>query len=917
VTKFFTLIIAGGVSGALYSLIAAGLVVSYTATGIFNLSYGAVAFTCALLYYELHTGLGWPIAAAAFITIGVFAPLLGMALDRVIFRNLTKASESSKVMATVGILIALPALAQWIVDVLVSTAHLHIPTGNQVYLAPGIGPTPPKVFRLGSGINLNSNQLIVLGVAAACAVALWGLMRRSPLGLRMRAVVDRPDLAGMRGIDRGRTSRSAWVIGTTLAGLVGVVGSPIFNSLDSNTYTKIMFVAMAAAVVGGLRSVPLAFAGGILLGIAENLVSGYATFASHIQGFNESVPFVVLLVGLFVLGRERGRRAGTVAEEVPPRDFGTTRTALKRAAPMVIGLGLVLVYVEGVASSYYVTLVTEGLALAIVFLSITVVTGLGGVVSLAQAAFVTGSGLVSGLLMDRLGFPWLVALLGGIAVAALLGIVVAIPALRLGGLSFALASLALGFVGDQVLYSWSTLENGQNGWTIAVPFGLSDQKKMAVVLVGVVILVVLAVRSLTNSATGRAILAARTSEAAAAASGVSVPTTKLWVFGISAALAGLGGFLLSSVHGSITNTAFTTPVGLVWIATVVLWGVRRSGAAIIAGLSAVVFPGFLISGFHLWSWVPSWFAWSGTKNPWVPQILFGMGAMQMARDPDGVLALFGGRQRKRGDLGTPGRPAADATLLVDKSLEEDRGSAEIVLAMEGVSAGYGEVGVLRDISLALRRGTVTALVGANGAGKSTLASMLSGAVPVERGVLRCDGQDVSQEPAFRRARRGIVIAPEARGIFPGLSVEENLSIRLPRPEDRAEAYREFPALETRRKVAAGALSGGEQQMLALASILIDPPKVLVADEPTLGLAPLVVEQVLGIIRRLRDRGVAVLLIEEKARAVLDVADYVAYLELGRLVWSGARDNVDEEQLASAFLGQEGAKAIVEADAAVH
>jgi branched-subunit amino acid ABC-type transport system permease component len=112
VSRFLAIFIAGGVSGALYSLIAAGLVVSYTATGIFNLGYGGIAFTSAFLYYELHTGLGWPIVWAAIVTIGVFCPLLGLLLDKAIFRNLTRANESSKILATVGILIALPAFAK-------------------------------------------------------------------------------------------------------------------------------------------------------------------------------------------------------------------------------------------------------------------------------------------------------------------------------------------------------------------------------------------------------------------------------------------------------------------------------------------------------------------------------------------------------------------------------------------------------------------------------------------------------------------------------------------------------------------------------------------------------------------------------------------------------------------------------------
>src|SRR4051794_40844762 len=150
--EFLRLTVSGAVTGAIYSLIAAGLTLSYSATGIFNFSYGAVAFTCAFLYYELHTGLQWPIVPAALVTVVVFAPLLGLLLDFAVFRPLARATESAKVMATVGLLIALPSLAKWITDEIVNVFKVHIPTSANVTQAgfpPGVGPVPRhnwKVF---------------------------------------------------------------------------------------------------------------------------------------------------------------------------------------------------------------------------------------------------------------------------------------------------------------------------------------------------------------------------------------------------------------------------------------------------------------------------------------------------------------------------------------------------------------------------------------------------------------------------------------------------------------------------------------------------------------------------------------------------------------------------------------------------
>jgi ABC-type branched-subunit amino acid transport system ATPase component len=144
--------------------------------------------------------------------------------------------------------------------------------------------------------------------------------------------------------------------------------------------------------------------------------------------------------------------------------------------------------------------------------------------------------------------------------------------------------------------------------------------------------------------------------------------------------------------------------------------------------------------------------------------------------------------------------------------------------------------------------------------------------------------------------------PEARGVFPGLTVEDNLRVLLRSAEAREAAYARFPILGERRRQAAGLLSGGEQQMLSLAPALADPPAVFIADEPTLGLAPLAAEIVVEAIRELRERGCAILLVEEKAREVMELANTVAFMELGTVVWMGAREDADVDRLAEAYLG---------------
>jgi ABC-type branched-subunit amino acid transport system ATPase component/branched-subunit amino acid ABC-type transport system permease component len=921
VSKFLSLLVTGVVTGAIYSMLAAGLTLTYSTTGIFNLGYGAVAFTSAFIFYELQTGLHWPVVWAAVVVVLIFAPLLGLLLDRFVFRKLSQASEGSKIMATVGVLIAVPALAQWMVALLIGVGHANIPDGSLVTLAPGLGPQPPHHWQFGSVLNLDSDQLIVAIVAAVMAVGLWYLLRHTALGLRMRALVDRPDLAAARGVDRGRTSAAAWVLGTVMAGLAGVAGAPIFNSLSSATYLYVLLVATAAAVLGGLRSVPLAALGGLFIGAVQSLVAGYATFAQSIAGFSDAVPFVLLLAGLIIWGRERSRRTGQVADDAPPPDYLALRPPWRRIAPWIFWFTALVVYIYFGADSYWLGLATKGLALSLVFLSFTIVTGTGGSVSLAQAAFVTASGLMAGVLISQYHQPYLVGLLGGVAFALLLGVIVAVPALRLGGLALALATLALGFVGDNVLFQWARLSGpSQQGWAIPRPsfagINFSSNKSFAVLLVVIVILVTLLIRNLQRSSSGRMMSAVRTSQSAAETSGISGTTVKITLFAVSAALAGLGGVLVVTVDQHVTASTYSTPVGLVWLATVVLFGIRRPSGAIAAGMTSVLFAGVLSSGFHF-----SFISWSGTTSVFVPAVLFGLGAVTMAQNPDGILSLteeqsFRRRQRRQAKRqaapvtggATSGGPdglgvqpvQTNGAVAPVKVPTLARG--QVALRVDSVSAAYGETQVLFDIDLDVRTGKLTALVGANGAGKSTLGKVLAGLLEPTSGAIYLDGKDVTKEPAHRRAKQ-LLLAPESRGVFPALTVEDNLTLLLPDAGDRDQAYQRFPILGERRRLPAGSLSGGEQQMLTMAPMLVKPPKLLIADEPTLGLAPLIVEEIIRVFAELRDQGVTLLVVEERAKAVLDIADDVALLELGKLVWSGPRAELDPDQLAAIYLGQ--------------
>ncbi len=993
--EFVQLLVSGAIAGAIYSLIAAGLTLSYTSTGIFNLAYGGIAYTSAMLYFQLINALGVGSLGmrllSFFLVVLVFCPLLGQLLNVAVFRPLARANDAAKVMATIGILVALPALTDFIVDLGTETWDWGLTSSDYVFLTPGVWKVPSETwtYDLGSfDLRISSNQWAVLAVAAVVAVALWAMMRHTRLGLQMRAAVDRPDLAGLRGVSESFTSSAAWMIGTMLAGLAGVIGAPVFNSLDPGQYNVFMFIATAAAVAGGLRSIPLAFAGGVALGVVREWVGEYATFAQDIRGFENSVPFVVLLVGLLFMARPRTRRSGVVADAPPAADYTSDLPPWRVRLPWALGAVFIVLQVFVFADQFWLGLWVTGLAFGLVFMSWVLLTGLGGMVSLAQAAFVTMAAMTAGLVLDKTGLPFVPALIVGVVVAGALGAVVALPALRLGGLPLALATLALAFMSERVLFEWSWFKNGQGarGWDMPRPrlgpFDFDDEKSLAALLVILVLAAAWLVRNLQRSATGRVIIAVRNSEPAAATSGHSIVRTKLAVFALSALLAGFGGVFFAVFIGNVTPFTATTQAGLFWLAVVVLVGIRRPGAAVLAGVMVAASGHTFGTGWH-WDWMESWhvvlvasvlgaaalatairdrraglpfslpilgvlaalaFVCLARVYSWYPidwdgfdqydearnitAFMFGLGAMQLAREPDGILALTAAQNRARrdawrrrlaawrGEAGAagssptaePAPAAAPPAAPAAPAVAGERGDQYVgdhppALELAGVRAGYGLVEALHGIDLSVPRGEITALLGPNGAGKSTTCAAASGLLPATCGRVRLDGEDITALRSHHRSRRGVVLAPEARGVFSGLTVRENMQLWLPQPEDRDRCCDRFPILGERQNQLAGNLSGGEQQILTLAPLLAHPPEVLIADEPSLGLAPLIVDQILELFVEFKERGVALLLVEEKARDVLEIADSVAFISLGHITWQGPRSEVDHDQLDAAYLGE--------------
>lgn len=233
------------------------------------------------------------------------------------------------------------------------------------------------------------------------------------------------------------------------------------------------------------------------------------------------------------------------------------------------------------------------------------------------------------------------------------------------------------------------------------------------------------------------------------------------------------------------------------------------------------------------------------------------------------------------------------------------------LELKDLHVHYGKIEAIKGISVVVNQGEIVTLIGANGAGKTTTLKTISGLRKVSGGSILFDGQDISKVPAHERVDLGISQAPEGRGIFPGMTVLENLEMgkfhrsnrKAEMAEDLEKIYSLFPRLKERSSQAGGTLSGGEQQMLAIGRALMSRPKVLLLDEPSMGLAPVLVELIFDTIVKIREQGTTILLVEQNALAALDVADRAYVLESGSVKMSGnATELASNDEVTKAYLG---------------
>ena len=478
-----------------------------------------------------------------------------------------------------------------------------------------------------NGVTIQYQQIMIVVVTAVVGVALALFLRRARLGVAMRAVVDDPELVALAGAKPYRMSQTGWVLGFMLAALAGVLIAPLVGQtgLTSTQLTLLALNGFAAAVVGRLRSLPMTFVGALILGLITYYAQGY--LPEHINAglasvLTEVIPVVFLFVVLLVIPAARLAPAGRLA--VAGRPQGRHGTPVRRRAPML--LIAVIVVMAAMAGATALATISQGLALGIVGLSLVLLVGFAGQVSLCQLTFMGIGAFTMGKTLG--GDSWW-GLLLAVVVSGAVGALVALPTIRFRGLYLALATFAFG----EVMYSAffnnsSVISDGTSIFVgrLRLPFmsTVSNQTELIEVAV-VAALCAVVVGLVRRSAFGRRLVAMSDSPAAFATVGLNSVRTKMIVFSLSAAMAGLGGVFYAGQQGGIGATDVQFIGSLTLLLFVAIWGIRTITGALLGGLTAAALP---VLQTHL-----------PTSLADLTGLAAGIGIVLLARSPDGILGM--------------------------------------------------------------------------------------------------------------------------------------------------------------------------------------------------------------------------------------------------------------------------------------
>jgi len=895
---FLEFLLLGLGVGAGYALEAQGITLIYRASGVINFGQTGFAIVGAFVYYAVSVA-GAPLALAVLAGLAS-AAAAGLITFVVIMRPLTASPPLIKVVATLGVFL-----------ICQSVTNFFYPNGTGG-TAPS--PLPQTPLRIGHGTSVGADRLYLLLLAAVITLLFAAAFRWTKFGLHTRAVAENEVAFRGLGHSSDRISAANWTLGGLLAGLAGIMLSAIIG-VSTTQISLLLVPALAASLIGRFQSFGLTLVAALAIGIADSEATNYLPGG----GWSQSIALVVIIAFLSIRGHLLPTR-GFIAARLPVVGDGRIRVIPAIAAVVAVVAAIIF------APSAWASAVAVSCGIAIVYLSLVIVTGYAGQLSLAQLAIAGFGALIAARLVSNLEFPFVAALVVAMLAALPVGIIAGIPAFRARGMSVAIATLGLGFVIDEAVLSNPSWTGNGLGISLGSPtfFGLDvnpilQPTNYALMSFGFLVVASLIVVALRRSRTGRRWLAIRANERAAASVGVHVGLSKLLALSAAAMLAAAGGVIIAfsaplltlptgfGTNDSINAVIFTVIGGIGFILGPVNGGLIAAGGVI----------GYVLTQYTSLSYS-------------VIALVAGVTVLfNVVAAPAGVVPLIGGQLRAAGRrLPRIGRrpPARRDVALAAQPAQRHPAQT---LGLREVSVRFGGITAIRDVSLTLHSGQVLGVIGPNGAGKTSLVDVLTGLTRRHDGDVAIGGQAINGLSPAVRVERGISRSFQGIELFDDMTVMDNLRVATERRQGsagrvrrRGEGWRAWAGPKTLRLPAAcmavidafnlaaeltalpPTLPYGRRRLASIARSLAADPVFLVLDEPAAGLDDADRGKLIRVIRALSgEHGIGVLLIEHDMALVLASSDSIVALDAGRVIAHGPPEVIRQsDAVIRSFLG---------------